>query len=131
MRKHLIDYDSILSNQRELIYKQRDQILKNVTNVQIAKNMAKNVAKDIVDLAKSKKNTLFVEAQQLADIVNKKLFNYNLVSPGFFEHKTVNEAVNILYSILCISIDKRIELLTPETGNKIFKDIMIQALDYQ
>ena len=131
MRKHLIDYDSILSNQRELIYKQRDQILKNVTNVQIAKNMAKNVAKDIVDLAKSKKNTQFVEAQQLADIVNKKLFNYNLVSPGFFEHKTVNEAVNILYNILCISIDKRIELLTPETGNKIFKDIMIQALDYQ
>ena len=131
IRKYLIDYDSILSNQRELIYKQRDQILKNITNIQIAKNMAKNVAKDIAEIAKSPKNNLFVVPQKIADIINTKLFNYNLVSPDFFNHKTLNEASNILYNILCISIDKRIELLTPEVGNKIFKDIMIQALDHQ
>ncbi|MBP5256764.1 MAG: preprotein translocase subunit SecA [Mycoplasma sp.] len=131
IRKNLIDYDSILSNQRELIYKQRDQILKNITNVQIAKNMAKNVAKDVAEIAKSPKNNLFVIPQRIADIINTKLFNYNLVSHDFFDHKTLSEASNILYNILCISIDKRIELLTPEVGNKIFKDIMIQALDYQ
>lgn len=131
MRKNLIDYDSILSNQRELIYKQRDQILKNVSNIQIVKNMAKSVAKSIVELAKSPKNNIFVLHDQLANTINKELFNYNLVSPGFFQNKTISQSINILYHILCISIDKRIELLTPETGNKIFRDVMIQALDSQ
>ena len=131
MRKNLIDYDSILSNQRELVYKQRDQILKNVTNVQIAKNMAKVVAKDIVEMFKSQKNPLFVRGEELANAINKHMFNYNLVSPSFFENKTIAEATNILYNILCISIDKRVELLTPEVANKIFKDIIIQSLDHQ
>ena len=59
------------------------------------------------------------------------MFNYNLVSPSFFENKTVAEATNILFNILCISIDKRVELLTPEVANKIFRDIIIQSLDHQ
>ena len=131
MRKNLIDYDSILSNQRELVYKQRDQILKNSTNLQIAKNMAKVVAKDVVDMFKSPKNPLFVKDEELANAINKRMFNYNLVSPSFFENKTVAEATNILFNILCISIDKRVELLTPEVANKIFRDIIIQSLDHQ
>ena len=131
MRKNLIDYDSILSNQRELVYKQRDQILKNSTNLQIAKNMAKVVAKDVVDIFKSSKNPLFVKGEELANAINKRMFNYNLVSPSFFVNKTAAETTNILFNILCISIDKRVELLTPEVANKIFRDIIIQSLDHQ
>jgi preprotein translocase subunit SecA len=131
MRKNLIDYDSILSNQRELVYKQRDQILKNSTNLQIAKNMAKVVAKDVVDMFKSSKNPLFVKGEELANAINKRMFNYSLVSPSFFENKTAAESTNILFNILCISIDKRVELLTPEVANKIFRDIIIQSLDHQ
>jgi preprotein translocase subunit SecA len=131
MRKNLIDYDSILSNQRELVYKQRDQILKNSTNLQIAKNMAKVVAKDVVDMFKSSKNPLFVKGEELANAINKRMFNYSLVLPSFFENKTAAEATNILFNILCISIDKRVELLTPEVANKIFRDIIIQSLDHQ
>jgi preprotein translocase subunit SecA len=131
MKKNLIDYDSILSNQRELVYKQRDQILKNSTNLQIAKNMAKVVAKDVVDMFKSSKNPLFVKGEELANAINKRMFNYSLVSPSFFENKTAAESTNILFNILCISIDKRVELLTPEVANKIFRDIIIQSLDHQ
>jgi preprotein translocase subunit SecA len=131
MRKNLIDYDSILSNQRELVYKQRDQILKNSTNLQIAKNMAKVVAKDVVDMFKSSKNPLLVKGEELANAINKRMFNYSLVSPSFFENKTAAESTNILFNILCISIDKRVELLTPEVANKIFRDIIIQSLDHQ
>lgn len=131
MRKNLIDYDSILSNQRELIYKQRDQILKNVTNIAIAKNMAKTVSKFFTDLCILPKNQLFIDSAKLANQVNTKLFNYNFVSPKFFDEKTVHDANNIVFNLICLSIEKRIELLTPEKGNKILRDIMIQSLDHE
>ena len=58
VRKNLIDYDTVLTNQRELVYKQRDQILKNLSNTQIAINMAKKVSNDIVEQFKLPKNPL-------------------------------------------------------------------------
>ena len=128
-RKNLIDYDSVLSNQRELIYKQRDQILLNKTNVRIAKNMAKQVAADLVELFKSPVNALFVDADRLSNAVNTKVFNSSLVSPKFFESKTLEEAKTILVNIICLSIDKRVELLTEERANMLFRDIMVQSLD--
>ncbi len=131
IRKNLIDYDSVLSNQRELIYKQRDQILQNTTNVNIAKNMAKQVSHDVVNMFKSKINPLFVDADNLARTINQWVFNTNLVSSKFFESKTLEDANTILYNILCLSLDKRGELLGIDRINAILRDIMIQSLDQQ
>lgn len=130
-RKNLIDYDSVLSNQRELIYKQRDQILQNTSNLKIAKNMGKQVSNDIVVMFKSHINPLFVNAEGLARAINTKLFNSNFVSSKFFENKTVEDANTILYNIICLSLDKRAELLGIDRFNAISRDIMIQALDSQ
>ena len=129
--KNLIDYDTVLTNQRELVYKQRDQILKNLSNTQIAINMAKKVSNDIVEQFKLPKNPLFVDPLPLAETINTKIFNFKLVSSKFFEHKTIAESKNILFQILVLSINKRVELLTPERANLIFRDIMIQSLDHQ
>ena len=130
MRKNLIDYDSVLSNQRELVYKQRDQILKNVSNLQVAKNMAKVVANDLVNVFKSTKNEMFVDEVRLAEAINTKLFNTNTVSPEFFRNKSIDEVRNIIYAIICLSFDKRAELLTIDQANSIFKNIIIQSLDF-
>lgn len=128
-RKNLIDYDAVLSNQRELIYKQRDQILLNKTNINIAKKMAKQVADDLVKMFPSKINPLFVDELALSEAINKNLFHTQLVSSQFFSNKTLEEAIEIVYKIICLSIDQRCELLTFDKANMLFRDIMIQALD--
>jgi preprotein translocase subunit SecA len=130
-RKNLIDYDSVLSSQRELIYKQRDQILKNIDNTQIIKNMAKNMATDIVSLFKSPKNEVYVDGARLAQALNTKVLNANLISPNIFEEKTLPEAANIITEILKLSIDTRIELLKGSQSNNMIRDLMIQNLDFQ
>lgn len=130
-RKNLIDYDSVTSNQRELIYKQRDQILLNKTNIDIAKKMSKIVANDVVQLFKNPQNPLFVEPTKLANVINGRIFGVKIVSEKFFTNKTVDQAKTILCSIINLSIDARVKLLTEEKANKIFRDIMIQSLDYQ
>jgi preprotein translocase subunit SecA len=132
-RKHLIDYDSVLSNQRELVYKQRDQILKNIDNTDIVKNMAKSVAKDICKMFKSTSNELYVDNVKLADSLNKNIFNANIINPEFFKEKTIEEATLIVTKILDLSIETRIKLLNGNNNqaNSIVRDMMIQNLDYQ
>ncbi|MBQ3621405.1 hypothetical protein II941_01100 [bacterium] len=50
MRKNLIDYDQVLSNQRELIYKQRDQILLTNDNIATLRKMCNVIAKDTTNI---------------------------------------------------------------------------------
>lgn len=130
-RKHLIDYDSVLSNQRELVYKQRDQILKNLDNIQILKNMVGTVAKDIVNLFKLQNNETYVDSEKITFALNSKIFNTNLISPETFKNKTLDESKKIITDILNLSIDKRIELLGQEQAKNVLKDILIQNLDFQ
>lgn len=130
-RKHLIDYDSVLSNQRELIYKQRDQILKNVDNSLIIRNMAKTVTKDLIQLFKSEKNELYVDADKLVQALNTKILNAALISPDFLREKTLDQAEIIITEILKISVAKRIEMLGLEQSKSMLRDLLIQNLDYQ
>jgi preprotein translocase subunit SecA len=129
-RKNLIDYDSVLSNQRELVYKQRDQILKNTDNLLILTNMAKVVATDIVKLFKSPKNEQHIDADKLITTVNAKLLNTNLISPDVFQDKTLEEAAQILNQILSLSVETRIKMLG-ENAKNVTRTLMIQNLDYQ
>jgi preprotein translocase subunit SecA len=130
-RKHLIDYDSVLSNQRELIYKQRDQILKNVDNSLILRNMAKTVSNDVVRLYKSPKNERYVNSEPLVQALNTKLFNAMLISPNYLHEKTIDQAEAIINEILKISIAKRIEMLGVEQSKTMLRDLLIQNLDFQ
>jgi preprotein translocase subunit SecA len=129
-RKNLIDYDSVLSNQRELVYKQRDQVLKNTDNVQILKNMAKVVSVDIVKLFKSTKNEMYVDADKLIGVINTKILNSNLISPDIFVDKTLDEATQLLTKILQLSVETRVKMLG-ENASNITRTLMIQNLDYQ
>ncbi|MDR0675323.1 MAG: preprotein translocase subunit SecA [Mycoplasmataceae bacterium] len=129
-RKNLIDYDSVLSNQRELVYKQRDQILKNVDNLHILKNMGAVVAKDIVNMFKLQTNELYVDAPKLTNSLNSKILNANLISPEVFENKSLTDAIKILSKIFDLSIETRMRMLGDNAKN-ISRTMMIQNLDFQ
>lgn len=129
-RKNLIDYDSVLSNQRELVYKQRDQILRNLDNLRILKNMGAVVAKDIVNLFKLPTNELYVDGVKLTQALNAKIFNANLISPDVFETKSIADAIKIVTQIIDLSIETRMQMLGDNAKN-ITKTMMIQNLDFQ
>jgi preprotein translocase subunit SecA len=128
VRKNLIDYDSVLSNQRELIYKQRDQILKNLDNTKIIVKMCENIARMIVG---EEIDNVYVDHEEVAAKLNKIIFKSNLISQDIFENKTFDDAIELIIEIIETSIDKRIQILGQEQSAKILRDIMVQCLDLQ
>lgn len=128
-RKHLIDYDVVLSNQRELIYEQRDQILKNESNIAIIKKMVKQVSEHIVNLCVSATNPIYVDATALARMINEKFFFLKILEPSKFSNCLVTDAVNLVEKILNISIKARISTYEPSQIRATIRSIIVQNLD--
>ncbi|MDR2821489.1 MAG: preprotein translocase subunit SecA [Mycoplasmataceae bacterium] len=129
-RKNLIDYDSVLANQRELIYKQRDKILMGDENLVIIKNMVEHVSREIINLNISAKNENLIDPIKVATLINKMIFGQDYVSEKYFYGKTLDDAKAIISEIFKMSIDLRVEALGTEQASKILKDIIIQNLDF-
>lgn len=131
VRKNLIDYDIVLSNQRELVYKQRDQILKNQSNIIIIKNMAKHVASDITQIFIDKKNPNFVNSIELVNSLNKRLLFADILPANLFENLMIKDVEHKIEKLILSSIIVRIESMDKEHANNILRSIMIQNLDNQ
>lgn len=130
-RKNLIDYDSVLSNQRELVYAQRNYILKHDDISESLVKLCQPVAKDIVNLFKLPNNELYVDGPRLTAVVNNNFFKEIILTNDWFVNKTTDDAIKILTDILTVSITSRIEILQKQGSLKILKDIFIQSLDVQ
>ncbi len=130
-RKNLIDYDIVLSNQRELVYKQRDQILVNKNNKFIIEKMIKQVSKDLVEIFLDKDNPNYVISKDLVLSICKKLIFSNILPIAFFDGKTRDVVKEQLNKIIKTALFAKISLLMPQQAANTINSIMIQTLDKQ
>ncbi|WP_027123722.1 preprotein translocase subunit SecA [Mycoplasmoides pirum] len=129
VRKNLIDYDHVLSSQRELIYKQRDKVLLASDLSGIILRMQQQLVASLIDKYRDAKNQNLINHIYLSEILNNELLGVGMTTPSDFENLTIlntNEKVNALISDM---IAKKIEIITPGIANKIFRDIIIQSID--
>ena len=128
-RKNLTDYDVVLSNQREVVYKQRDQILKNERNIPIIRNMVNIVAKDLVNIFLSKENPNYVDANALAKAIDTRLLFLDAIEPSLFEQQNTSIVTALVTRIIWGSVEARIASYNPEQIQKVLKSIIIQNFD--
>ncbi len=129
VRKNLIDYDHVLSSQRELVYKQRDKVLLAKDLSGIILRMQRQLVNALMDKYRDAKNQNLVNHIYLSQALNEGLLGAGTTEPGDFENLTIvsaNEKVNAMVSDM---IAKKVETITPGIATKVFKDIIIQAMD--
>jgi preprotein translocase subunit SecA len=131
VRKSLIDYDSVLSNQRELIYKQRDEILLGKNNLQIVLNMCRTVAKEITANNIDPKNGVYVLDEQVTNILNRLVFGAELINHTFFRSKPISECERHIEYLLKMSVNLKVNEIGQEQSVRIIKSMLLQNLDLQ
>ena len=129
MRKYLIDYDQVLSNQRELIYKQRDQILLSDDNLEIIKRMCAIVAKDTANIFWDKTNTNKINVSALTKALNEQCFHQEVFKIDDFKQLNSNEITEKIHQKLLEFVDKKTEENGKDMSNIIAKQLLIQNLD--
>ena len=129
VRKNLTDYDVVLSNQREVVYKQRDQILKNERNIPIIRNMIGIVAKDLVYMFINKENPNFVDGPRLAEALNKRLLGFDAIDADLFKQESLTAVQALVTRIIWGSIEARIATYNQDQIQRVLRSIIIQNFD--
>ncbi len=129
-RKHLVDYDDVVNNHRDIIYQQRDKVLSgNILKDQILSQVNKEVDAIVdtnmygadrslwdVDYVKAQLQTIFPLNQELLD--SEQIFQLDSM-----EYKNQLIAwVNLMY-------EKSEATMGPEMCRKLEQNLMLRAID--
>lgn len=128
-RKNLIDYDSVLSSQRELIYKQRDKVLVSKDLSNLVKRMSKRMIEDIVEEYRNQHNEDVFDLKPLANALNKTIFNSSKIKPEKLVDLDKEQIVDNIQNKLSIFLDKSIEQTTFPIFQDFARRVIISNID--
>ena len=126
-RKSLIEYDDVNNKQREVIYKQRDQILYNQNLRELVFDMIDNTIVTIVDnfLPQTKSSDWNFE-----DLNSKFIEVYDIELPETINNaKNKEEIYDLLFEIVSNKYKEKVEEIGEEQFSNIERYIMLEVLD--
>ena len=130
IRKSLLQFDDVMSDQRKVIYEQRLEILKNNNIYEITNNFFEDISSDIINYSKQPEETAnkdFLKSR-IERILGAKLTNEDLTT---FIKLSDNEKLNKLKSKFESRRNDRIKKVGDEVNKDIEKKIFLQNLDFE
>lgn len=129
MRKNLIDYDHVLSAQRELLYKERDIVLLSNNLMPILDSMIPYVVDDILSNHVDKINPDFVDNDEVIKEMNETIFHSNRLDPEKYSKYSSDLLRQKLIKQIKEFLLEKEKLLTPETFNNSARNTIISNMD--
>ncbi|MDQ0089915.1 preprotein translocase subunit SecA [Paenibacillus anaericanus] len=129
VRKVVLQYDDVMNQQREIIYKQRRELLESDNIKQIIIDMIKPVIERIVEAHTSSDIPEEWELQDVVDYINSKLLDEGAISKDDLWGKEPNEMVEFIFDKVMVKYDVREEALGPEMVREFEKVIALRSVD--
>ena len=125
-RKSLIEYDDVNNMQREVIYAQRDAILKNENLKELILDMMRETIEDTVNNAYKGNNEGERDANLLGDKLNE-IFDYEISDDLLNKDNEI--IIETVYNDLVREYDNKESYVGEETFRNIERYIMLEVLD--
>lgn len=129
IRKNLMDYDHVLSLQRELIYKQRDQILLKTSNFEIVNNMINDYATIFINDFRNKENTALVDSKKITEFLNTEILKFDFFDATVFENQAILTSVEKFLMIIKNIIKVKYAILSELSATNVIDEILLVNLD--
>ncbi|MBE3568879.1 MAG: preprotein translocase subunit SecA [Bacillales bacterium] len=129
-RKRLLEYDDVLRQQREIIYKQRDEVLESDNLRSIIENMIRSVLERVIQShASDAEDEEQWNLQGIIDYVNANLLPEGDVTVEDLLGKEPDEMVDLIFSKVQKRYDEKEESLSKEQMREFEKVILLRAVD--
>jgi preprotein translocase subunit SecA len=129
-RKQLLQYDDVLRQQREIIYKQRDEVLESENLREIVENMIQSVIERNVEAyAPSHEDEDQWNLQGIIDFVNANLLQEGDITINDIRGKEPEEISEIIFAKVKERYNEKEEQLGPEQMREFEKVIVLRAVD--
>ena len=129
-RKGLLDYDNVISKQREIIYERRNEILDKDSITDRVMQTFKEYVENVVNSHKSEKGDL--NSNDLDNIMEH--FNSNLLKSKKIELKEIKdksseEIIDYIYNIVVDDYNNKLKDIPEEIQNDFEKAITLRVID--
>lgn len=128
-RKQLLQYDDVMNQQREIIYKQRDEVLESENLRGVVENMLKSVIERIVRMHTSEEIPEDWDLQAIADYMNANFFHPGFITEQDIYGKDPEEIVDFLYEKAIEKYDEKEKRFEPEKMREFEKVVVLRAVD--
>ncbi|MBO0997830.1 preprotein translocase subunit SecA [Bacillus sp. SD075] len=128
-RKQLLQYDDVLRQQREIIYKQRFDVMESENLREIVETMiTASIQRNVVAFAPMGDEEGW-NFQGLVDYLNGNLFNEGSITVADLEGKNESELVDFILAKVKEGYDQKEEELSEEQMREFEKVIVLRAVD--
>lgn len=128
-RKQLLQYDDVLRQQREIIYKQRFDVMESENLREIVETMiTASIQRNVVAFAPMGDEEGW-NLQGLVDYLNGNLFNEGSITVADLEGKNESELVEFILAKVKEGYDQKEEELSEEQMREFEKVIVLRAVD--
>ncbi|WML30055.1 preprotein translocase subunit SecA [Neobacillus sp. OS1-32] len=129
-RKQLLQYDDVLRQQREIIYKQRDEVLESESLSDIVQNMIlRSLERHINALAPAHVDEEEWNLQAIVDYVHANLLPEGDITLSDLEGKDPEEMVEAIFAKVKQRYEEKEQLLEPEQMREFEKVVTLRAVD--
>ncbi len=130
MRKHLLDYDNIISEQRLIIYRKRNELLDCDSERELILDTFKNHICDVVEkhIAPEGKLTDH-DNSEIAEFVNTSLLRKSKMEPSEFKNKKIEEVENMIYDAVSKEYLDKVAEFPEEVIDQFERMISLRVID--
>ncbi|MEC0241428.1 preprotein translocase subunit SecA [Paenibacillus dokdonensis] len=129
LRKIVLQYDDVMNQQREIIYKQRREILESENIKDIVMEMIRPVIDRVVEAHCSDDIPENWELQEVADYVNSKLLDEGTVTRDDLWGKEIPDMEEFIFNKVTTKYDEREERIGSELVREFEKVIVLRSVD--
>lgn len=127
-RKRLLQYDDVLRQQREVIYKERRDVLETENMRDLVENMIQESIETIVGIHTQGDQKEW-NLKALEDYIHANLLDEGVITASDLEGKSAEEMIQFIYSEVQKSYDEKEEQLSPERMREFEKVILLRSID--
>ena len=130
MRKSLLDYDNIVSEQRKIIYERRNEIIDSENVHELSKDVIRDFVDNLVmDHIAPEGYLTDNDYEQIANHVNAKMLKEGTLTKENIEAKNPEDVCDKISDIVIEELDKKVKDIPEEIINDFERHISLRVID--
>ena len=127
IRKHLLQYDNVMNEHREIIYRRRNEILDQESiHENVLESFKNYINLSVFKYLNSEEENKY---EKLVEYVNKNILRKKTIKIKDVNNKDIEEVTNIVYELLNDEYEEKINMLPWEIVNEFEKAIALRVID--
>ncbi|SEJ62085.1 preprotein translocase subunit SecA [Bhargavaea ginsengi] len=128
-RKRLLQYDDVLRQQREIIYKERNDVLETDNMRGLVESMIQDVIERVVPAYTAEENSENWNLKALEDFLAANLLPEGTLTVSAMEGKSQSEIMDMIKDEVQKRYDEKEEEMTPERMREFEKVVLLRSID--